>query len=127
MAEQERVAVVEAAEKLRAGGFACPNVSVGSTPTLTSAEHLSGVTEARAGVYVFQDLVMANLGVCTLDDIALSVMATVISHRPDKGWIIVDAGGLALSKDHGTAEQADRTSTSLNSIHKCGNRMPASA
>src|SRR3546814_3175143 len=49
---------------------------------------------------------MANLGVCTLDDIALSVMATVISHRPDKGWIIVDAGGLALSKDHGTAEQA---------------------
>src|SRR3546814_943205 len=49
---------------------------------------------------------MANLGVCTLDDIALSVMATVISHRPDKGWIIVDAGGLALSKDHGTAAQA---------------------
>lgn len=106
MAEQERAAVVEAAEKLREGGFACPNVSVGSTPTLTFAEHLSGVTEARAGVYVFQDLVMANLGVCTLDDIALSVMATVISHRPDEGWIIVDAGGLALSKDHGTAEQA---------------------
>src|SRR3546814_6768016 len=106
MAEQERVAVVEAAEKLRARGFDCPNVSVGSTPTLTFAEHLSGVPEARAGVYVFQDLVMATLGVCTLDDIALSVMATVISHRPDKGWIIVDAGVLALSTAHGTAERA---------------------
>src|SRR3546814_18613067 len=98
MAEQERVAVVEAAEKLRARGFACPNVSVGSTPTLTFAEHLSGVTEARAGVYVFQDLVMANLGVCTLVATALSVIATVVSHRTEQGWIIVTAGGLGLCK-----------------------------
>ena len=106
-AEQERAAVVEAAGHIRRRGLPCPNVSVGSTPTLTFASNLSGVTEARAGVYVFQDLVQSNLGVCALDDIAISVMATVISHKPDTGWIIVDAGGLALSKDRGTASQAN--------------------
>lgn len=105
-AEEERAAVVEAAGHIRRRGLPCPNISVGSTPTLTFASNLSGVTEARAGVYVFQDLMQANLGVCALDDIALSVMATVISHKPDAGWIIVDAGGLALSKDRGTAIQA---------------------
>src|SRR5262249_34967469 len=99
-------AVVRAAALLRDAGIACDTVSVGSTPTLTFAQDLTGVTEARVGVYVFHDLVQSNLGVCTLDDIALSVLATVISHKPDTGRVIVDAGGLALSKDHGTARQA---------------------
>ena len=102
----ERDAVVAAAAMLRDAGIACDTVSVGSTPTLTFAENLSGVTEARVGVYVFHDLVQANLGVCAPEAIALSVLATVISHKRDTGRAIVDAGGLALSKDHGTAKHA---------------------
>src|SRR5699024_2509859 len=51
------------------------------------------------------DLVMASLGVCRIDDIALSVMATVIGHQADKGWIITDAGWMAMSRDRGTADQ----------------------
>jgi D-serine deaminase-like pyridoxal phosphate-dependent protein len=105
-AELERDAVVAAATMLRAAGIACDTVSVGSTPTLTFAHDLSGVTEARVGVYVFHDLVQSNLGVCAIDAIALSVLATVISHKRDTGRVIVDAGGLALSKDHGTARHA---------------------
>jgi D-serine deaminase-like pyridoxal phosphate-dependent protein len=104
-AEQERVLTVRAAERLRAAGLPCPVVSVGSTPTALSARRLDGVTEVRAGVYVFQDLVMAGLGVCRLDEIALSVGATVIGHQPDKGWTLIDAGWMALSRDRGTAEQ----------------------
>ena len=50
--------------RLRADGLDCPVVSVGSTPTACAAEQLDGVTEVRAGVYVFFDLVMANIGVC---------------------------------------------------------------
>jgi D-serine deaminase-like pyridoxal phosphate-dependent protein len=106
MAEQERSLCVLAAERLRAAGLPCPNVSVGSTPTALSARHLEGVTEVRAGVYVFFDLVMANVGVCSLDDIALSVLTTVIGHQKDKGWAIVDAGWMAMSRDRGTQKQS---------------------
>jgi threo-3-hydroxy-D-aspartate ammonia-lyase len=105
LAEQERALTVRAAERLRAAGLPCPVVSVGSTPTALSAQRLDGVTEVRAGVYVFFDLVMANVGVCAVDDIALSVLATVIGHQRDKGWIIVDAGWMAMSRDRGTATQ----------------------
>jgi D-serine deaminase-like pyridoxal phosphate-dependent protein len=104
-AEQERASVVRSAETLRAAGLPCPIVSVGSTPTAHFARDLSGVTDVRAGVYVFFDLVMAGIGVCTLDDIAISVLAAVIGHQPDKGQIIVDAGWMALSRDRGTADQ----------------------
>jgi len=104
-AEQERLAVVTAAQALREAKLPCPVVSVGSTPTAHFASHLEGVTDVRAGVFVFFDLVMAGLGVCTLDDIALSVLATVIGHQRDKGWIITDAGWMAMSRDRGTANQ----------------------
>ena len=60
----------------------------------------------RAGVYVFFDLFQAGLGVCKIDDIALSVLSTVISHKRSHRRLIIDAGGLALSKDRSTAGQA---------------------
>lgn len=123
IAEQERAAAVRCATVLREAGLrdaglreaslrgaarhegapACPIVSVGSTPTAHFAKSLEGVTEVRAGVFAFFDLVMAGIGVCTPDDIALSVLATVIGHQHAKGWIIVDAGWMALSRDRGTA------------------------
>jgi D-serine deaminase-like pyridoxal phosphate-dependent protein len=105
-AEQERLAVVTAAQHLRAAGLPCPVISVGSTPTAHFARNLDGVTEVRAGVFTFFDLVMAGIGVCTLDDLALSVLTTVIGHQADKGWVLCDAGWMALSRDRGTQGQA---------------------
>lgn len=105
-AEQERAAAVQAADVLRAAGLPSPVVSVGSTPTAHFARDLTGVTELRAGVYVFFDLVMAGIGVCGLDDIAATVLATVIGHQRERGWIITDAGWMAMSRDRGTAAQA---------------------
>ena len=104
-AEQERAGAVLAAGQLRAAGHAAPVVSVGSTPTALFAQALPGVTELRAGVYVFQDLVMAGLGVCAPQDIAVSVLTSVIGHQRSKGWTLVDAGWMALSRDRGTASQ----------------------
>ncbi|MBP7340445.1 alanine racemase, partial [Niveispirillum sp.] len=104
-AAQERRAVVQAAETLRSAGHSCPVVSLGSTPTAHFATDLTGVTEVRAGVFVFFDLVMAGIGVCKVDDIALSVLATVIGHQREKGWILVDAGWMAMSQDRGTSKQ----------------------
>ncbi|HEX6603726.1 MAG TPA: alanine racemase [Sphingomicrobium sp.] len=102
MAEQERSLTVRAAERLRAEGWACPIVSVGSTPTISYARDLTGVTEARVGVYAFGDLVQAELGTCSIDDIAVGVLASVIGQKP--GRLLVDAGFLALSRDRGTAD-----------------------
>ncbi len=97
--------MVKSAEALRASGHAAPVVSVGSTPTATFATSFEGVTEVRTGVYMFNDLVMAGLGVCGIDDIAISVLASVIGHQPERHWIITDAGWMALSRDRGTAKQ----------------------
>ena len=105
IAEQERAGCVRSAERLRAAGLPCAVVSVGSTPTALSATQLEGVTEVRAGVYVFFDLVMHNIGVCDTSDIALSVLTTVIGHQSEKGWAIVDAGWMAMSRDRGTQKQ----------------------
>ena len=104
-ARREREAAVSAADALRRAGLPAPIVSIGSTPTAHFAEDLTGVSEIRAGVFVFFDLVMAGLGVCSLDDIAISVLSTVIGHQNEKGWTFVDAGWMALSRDRGTAKQ----------------------
>lgn len=107
VAEAERAGAVLAASRLRAAGHACPVVSVGSTPTVVYAEHLSGVTEVRPGVYTLFDLHQAALGCCRIEDIAVSVLATVIGHNRRSGRAVLDAGGLALSKDLSAAEFRD--------------------
>jgi len=104
-AEQERTVAVNCAGALRQAGLPAPIVSVGSTPTAFFARDLTGVTEVRAGTFILFDLFMTGLGVCTLDDVALSVLATVINRQPAKGRILVDAGWMAMSRDRATAKQ----------------------
>ena len=103
VAEAERAGAVRGAERLRAAGLPCPVVSVGSTPTAVHARGLGGVTEMRPGVYVFNDVFQAEIESCALSDIALTVLATVTGQQRARGEVIVDAGGLALSKDRSTA------------------------
>jgi D-serine deaminase-like pyridoxal phosphate-dependent protein len=56
----------------------------------------------RPGVYVFNDVFQADIHSCALGDIAVSVLATVTGHHRARGEIVIDAGGLALSKDRST-------------------------
>ena len=101
----ERDGICRAAQMLRNAGFDISIVSVGSTPTALTDEDLKGVTELRAGVYVFFDLFQAGVGICKPEDIALSLLVTVIGHQLEKGWVITDGGWMALSRDRGTANQ----------------------
>ncbi len=105
LAEQEQEAALQAAALLRSRGHACPIVSVGSTPTALLGTPRSGISEVRAGVYLFMDLVMEGLGVCSLDDLALSVLTSVIGGFPEQGRqparLLTDAGWAALSSDRG--------------------------
>jgi D-serine deaminase-like pyridoxal phosphate-dependent protein len=102
IAEDERLSVVTAANRLRHAGLKCDVLSVGSTPTMTHARNLDGVTEARPGVYMFQDLFQAEIGSCDKSDIAMTVLASVIGTNVEAGRILIDAGAIALSKDRST-------------------------
>ncbi|GLO62679.1 alanine racemase [Vibrio sp. MACH09] len=97
--------VLLAKQQLTGAGIPCSVTSIGSTPTACRYQDLTGISEVRAGVYSFFDLVMAGIGVCQHDDIALSVVTTVIGHNREKGWLFIDAGWMALSSDRGTANQ----------------------
>ncbi len=100
IAEAERDSITRAAERLRAAGHTITIVSAGSSPTARHAETMAGVTEIRAGVYMFGDLFQAEIETHGQDAIAVTVLTSVIGRRA--GRILVDAGGLALSKDRST-------------------------
>ncbi len=75
-------------------------VSTGGTPNLVNLGKLEGVTEHRAGTYIFNDRMMMACGAATLEDCALSVYATVVSRAaPERG--ILDAGSKTLTADPG--------------------------
>ncbi len=101
-AESERSGAVFAADQLRAAGHAVPIVSIGSSPTARAAVDLAGITEMRPGVYMFGDLFQAEIGTHRGEDIAVSVLASVIGHRPAQNRVVIDAGAIALSKDRST-------------------------
>jgi D-serine deaminase-like pyridoxal phosphate-dependent protein len=101
LAAAERDTAVGAADALRAAGLPCEIVSIGSTPTVLHADHLRGVTEVRAGIYMVWDLAQLSRNMCGFDEIAVSVLASVIGHNRAGRALILDAGALALSKDIG--------------------------
>jgi D-serine deaminase-like pyridoxal phosphate-dependent protein len=75
--------------------------SVGSTPTMSVVERFEDVDEVRPGNYVFYDAFQATIGSCKREDVAVSVLATVVGSYPARAQAIIDAGALALSKDLG--------------------------
>lgn len=103
VAEEERQALLAAETVVMAEQGGELTLSSGSTPTATFGEDFSGVDEIRPGVYLAGDLFQAQLGTNDMNDIAISVLASVIAHDPQRNTLMIDAGGLALSKDRSTA------------------------
>lgn len=100
-ARHEREVVVAAAECLRAAGLEVETVSLGSTPTMTHASDLAGVTEIRPGNYAFFDAFQVAHASCDLDDAAVTVLAAVVRCDRARRRVVLDAGAIALSKDLG--------------------------
>jgi D-serine deaminase-like pyridoxal phosphate-dependent protein len=101
LARHERDLMAGFGEALRKEIGQVPIVSIGSTPTITSVDHLDGIDEVRPGNYIFFDAFQATLGSCALDDCALTVLAAVVHRDRDRRKVIIDAGAIALSKDRG--------------------------
>lgn len=101
VARHERDVMVELAARLRGTGIEVPTVSIGSTPTMNHIDHLEGIDEIRPGNYIFFDNYQATLGSCSFEDTALTVLAAVIHKDLPHKKIVIDAGGIAMSKDRG--------------------------
>ncbi len=108
IARQERETIIGAAHRIEKAGYEVPMVSVGSTPTCRLSETYNGITEIRPGNYVFLDRTQVALGTAKLNQVSLSVLATVVSANHDH--YIIDAGSKVLSSDlgpHGTGAVKD--------------------
>ena len=88
-----------AADQAGRRGLGVETISTGGTPTMWEAGELRPtVTEYRIGTYVFHDRMTVEAGAASLEDVALTVCATVVS-RPAPRRAILDAGSKALSSD----------------------------
>lgn len=92
--------LVGAARELERQGTGPLKVGLGSTPTVPHAARVEGVDEIHPGVYVFGDRQQVRLGAMRSGDLALSVLATVVS-RPAPGRWVLDTGSKSLSSDRG--------------------------
>jgi D-serine deaminase-like pyridoxal phosphate-dependent protein len=110
VALQEAAILRKVANRIEGHGIPCPERSLGSTPVTSvppSSRGYDGITEMRPGNYIFYDRYMLACGHCTLDEIACSVLTRVIGVYPHRKHLLIDAGALALSKDHGPLHLRD--------------------
>lgn len=107
IARHERDVMVELAARLRGMSIEVPTVSIGSTPTINHIDHLDGIDEVRPGNYIFFDNYQATLGSCGFDDCALTVIAAVVHRDLSRRKLVIDAGGIAMSKDRGPTHLDD--------------------
>ncbi len=90
--------LMDARDRCLGAGLDVGIISTGGSPDMWKDEGLSGLTEYRAGTYVYFDRSLVAKGTCGFDDCALSVLATVVS-RPTGSRAIIDAGTKALTSD----------------------------
>ena len=100
MAEAELAMMARLAREARAAGLAIHEVSAGATPPARFSLAMGGgtFTEFRPGNYAYFDRTMAGLGAATLDDCALTVLATVVS-APTADRVVLDCGSKTLAAD----------------------------
>src|SRR5438034_6706266 len=98
IAGEEAAILNELRDRSATSGIEIEELSVGATPTLRFSARQRGLTELRPGNYVYFDRTQVALGAATLDDCALTVLATVVS-KPARDRIILDCGSKTLTSD----------------------------
>jgi D-serine deaminase-like pyridoxal phosphate-dependent protein len=98
VAATERDILVDLQQRAAQSGIPLDELSVGATPTLRFSAKQTGLTELRPGNYVYFDRTQVALGAASLDDCALTVLATVVS-KPAADRIILDSGSKTLTND----------------------------
>jgi D-serine deaminase-like pyridoxal phosphate-dependent protein len=97
VAQQEAETLMRLRDAASQSGIPLDELSVGATPSLRFSVRQKGLTELRPGNYVYFDRTQVSLGAASLDDCALTVLATVVTKHP--GRIILDCGSKTLTND----------------------------
>jgi D-serine deaminase-like pyridoxal phosphate-dependent protein len=95
--EKSNAWIEDALAVFKQAGIAVPKVTSGNSPDMW-APGGGPVTERRPGTYIYYDRFQVQEKAASLDDCALSVLATVVS-RPTATRIVIDAGSKSLSSD----------------------------
>ena len=91
---------------IEAKNIAVNTISIGGSPDMWKVQDIPVATEYRIGTYIFNDRSLVEKEICSEDQVALTVLATVVS-TPTKNRAIIDAGSKVLTtdlfgmKDHG--------------------------
>lgn len=97
-AGQEARILTDLKTRLEAEQIPIQLLSAGSSLSSKYPDALLGITESRAGNYIFNDCTGLFSGLYTLDECALRIVSTIIS-IPEPGRVIIDAGTKTLSSD----------------------------
>jgi D-serine deaminase-like pyridoxal phosphate-dependent protein len=99
----EAALLVEVGDELRRRGHLIREVATGGSISGGGVSASPGVTELRAGTYVFCDLMQLAAGVADEADLALTALCTVVSTR-QPGGATVDGGLKTFSCDRGAID-----------------------
>lgn len=97
-AREEAMLLIQSRDILNAHGFAIDVLSGGSTLSSFYADELNGITESRAGNFIFGDMNAINGGIYTPEHCALTICSTIVS-IPLPGYATLDAGTKSLTSD----------------------------
>jgi len=98
IAENEARTMASLADRCRKAGVTIEEISAGATPPARYSIQQKGFTEYRPGNYVYFDRTQVALGAASIDDCALTVLATVVS-KPAADRVIFDSGSKTLTND----------------------------
>jgi D-serine deaminase-like pyridoxal phosphate-dependent protein len=74
-------------------------ISNGDTPTCSVSENFHHIDEMRPGNFVFYDVMQAEIGSCSYDEIAVALACPVVAKHSDRNEVIVYGGAVHFSKD----------------------------
>ncbi|MBK6263783.1 alanine racemase [Marivirga sp. S37H4] len=77
-------------------------ISNGDTPTCSLSEHFEHIEEMRPGNFVFYDVMQAEIGSCSYEEIAVAMACPVVAKHPERNEIIIYGGAVHLSKERVT-------------------------
>ena len=90
--------LTDAKKLIEAKNITVNTVSIGGSPDMWKVQDIPVATEYRIGTYIFNDRSLVEKEICSDDQVALTVLATVVS-TPTKNRAIIDAGSKVLTSD----------------------------
>lgn len=91
-----QLSVLRSRYDFSAEGF---SICIGDTPCCSAADDFDGIDRISPGNFVFYDVMQAEIGSCSIEDIAVALACPVVAKYPSRGEIVIHGGAIHLSKE----------------------------